>query len=184
MSLPFYDVTCTGCSYTGRYCYSVWYEFEGGRAAPCQPALTQGWCYGCERVLTICAPQSEASIQERIAEISGWINEELAKRSQRKLLFFRVKVDEALIQRWYKSIEEMKSCLAYWKRNQYPDRCLTCGSSTVTRIELPFDFGSVLINITHSCGGEIMAAMSGRVNYGRLPKVVYDIQGNIRHDER
>lgn len=185
MSLPFYNVTCTGCSYTGRYSFNVWYEFDGGLDALCQPTLTQGWCYECECVLTISIPQTEASIRNEIAERESWINEELAKRSLHKFLLFPVKVDEQLIQGWKKAVEELKSCIGYWNSYQCSSRCLTCGSTNVARVELPSDFGHpVPIRVGHTCGGQIVSVMSGRVNFGGRPKVVYNVQGNIVYDER
>lgn len=185
MSLPFYDIECTTCSYKGKYSFNVWYEFESGRDAVCQPHLTQGWCEDCERILTIYAPQTNETIKRDIDMLSEWIADEKQKRTNRKFIFFKQKADEEAIERWSNKIKALKECVNFFQNQRLPMRCLTCGSKSVSLVRLSSEYGEFTnVGVKHHCGGDIMATMSGRIAYGNLPKVIYDIQGNILHDER
>lgn len=184
MSLPFYDVACSGCSYNGRYSFNVWYEFEDGREAECQPSITQGWCTECDRVLTIYMPFSLAEARKEITEWEDFKREQ-HRSSIRHKIFGMSKERQSHIARANTKIEQIKACAEFFKAKTYPNRCLTCGSSNVCGVSLPDEYGHAIpIGVMHSCGGQLVATMSGRIAYRDLPKVVYNIAGDILYDER
>lgn len=185
MSLPYYDISCTNCYYHEKYSFNVWYEYVDGRKAVCKPVITQGWCEECQRVLTIYVPLTKELIQDDIERLNKWVEEEEEKRENRKLLFFKQKIDEELIDKWKNKIFELNRCAEFFSENQLKEKCLTCGSENVALIQLPSDYDETIsVGIKHHCGGNIIAARAGRISYGNLPKVIYDISGNILHDER
>lgn len=185
MSLPAYQIECTHCSYSERFAYEILYQSEGGWEAPVKPDLTQGWCEDCQKVLTIFTPFREETGKADIEKLDQWIAEESAKRSQRNFLFFKAKVDEELIATWAEKREAIARGMEQLRGRHFPDRCLTCGSERVIRVDLPngYDVEQDL-GIKHRCGGEIVATMTMRLGFGNRPRVVVDVFGNITLDER
>jgi len=186
MSLPFYSLKCTKCSYSGRYGFNVRYEVEG-IADPIRGVLTQGWCKNCDKVVTIYSPSSfsakkaQNEIDERreiIANLTkgffGKLFEKISAERKEQLANIESAIDS--LQKW--SI--------FIKNKQIKDRCLTCGLESVRIVTLPSDYSiPTRIGVTHNCGGEIVATVEGRIGYGDdCPKVICDVNGNILHDER
>jgi len=185
MSLPAYQIECSDCSYSERFVYDVLYQSEGGREAPVQPNLTQGWCEDCQKVLTIFTPFREETGRHDIEELDQLIASESAKRSQRKMLFFKAKVDEDLISAWKEKRDAITRGMDQLRGLRLPNRCLTCGSEQVTQVELPSDYGSTTrLGVKHCCGGHISASMIMRLGFGNRPRVIVDVFGNITLDER
>lgn len=184
MSLPFYDITCSGCSYQARFSYGIWYEFDGGVEESCKPQLIQGWCDDCEKVLTIFTPLSKETAAK---EISEWeeFREEFEDTSMLGTLLGIFTRRKQHIDRANQAIAAINQCLEYYQSAQYPDRCLTCGSTKVQRVDLTKgDHGPGKIGIMHSCGGQLIATMGGRFSFADRPKVLYSADGRIISDER
>ena len=185
MSLPFYQIECTNCSYKDSYSYNVSYIFDGGREAVCQPELPDGWCHNCEKVLRIYSPKTEEMVKNELERLSMYISEEKEKRNERNLFLFKKKVDEELIEYFTQSINDTKNCVKFFQEKKFPMRCLSCGSTNVSIIDLPTEYSVFTeIGINHHCGGKLLAEKAGRIGFVNNPKVIYNIQGNILSDER
>ena len=185
MSLPFYEIRCTNCSYKDSYGYNVSYVFEGGQEAVCQPELPDGWCDNCGRVLRIYSPRTEEIVKDELERLSMYIAEEKKNRNKRNLFLFKKRVDEELIECFTQSIIDIKNCVKFFQEKNFPMRCLTCGSTKVSIIDLPTEYSVYTeIGVVHRCGGKLLAEKAGRIGFVNNPKVIYDIQGNILSDER
>jgi len=188
MSLPSYILTCTKCNYRSSYGYNVWYEFSEGRNALCQPEITQGWCYDCNRLRTIYLPKLERKFSDQIERIDYKINS-LSKGSISKLRLAlssdkKNQLDELYRER-EKTLSEIKRCEAFFHNQNFPPKCLTCSSEKVVKVNLPGRSDNAsLLGILHGCNGQIMIQETLRISYANCPKVIYDIAGNILFDER
>jgi hypothetical protein len=188
MSLPYYHIRCSNCEYTDMFSFDVWYEYAGGKDAVCQPYITQGWCEDCQQVVTICGPQNAETLRDNIKELSVIIKEEEEKRKQWRRLLLRKHADENAISAWKERIAELNDCIELFKKHDYKNKCLSCGSPHVVPVELPDGFreygNPIQLGVKHECGGAIMIISEGRIGYSDIPKVIYDITGNVVLDER
>lgn len=185
MSLPCYEIECTNCSYKDSYGYNISYIFADGQEAECKPDLPDGWCVNCEKVLRIYSPKTEESVKDELKQFSIYISEEEEKRNKRNLFLFKKKVNEEMIECFTQSIKDLKNCVKFFTKNGYPMRCLTCGSTKVSIINLPTEYNQYIeIGVNHQCGGKLLAKKTGRISFVNKPKVIYDIQGYIISDER
>lgn len=135
--------------------------------------------------MTIYTPQTDETIKTEVDELSELLSKEIAKRAIHHWILKSLNADESAIEYLSTKIKELKECAEFFKNKQFPRRCLTCGSDNVIEVNLPDSYSQLMnVGIKHRCGGNIIAEMSGRIMYGELPKVIYDIYGNILHDER
>lgn len=184
MSMPFYSIRCTSCIYEGAFHYDTAYEFVDQHGDGYSPRLCTAWCESCEEVVMAATAPTEMAIESEVVRLRQWIEEEQAPK--RKFIFFSKKQNSELIRRWQKEIDHLKRGVEFFRVRQMKSRCLKCGGENLTLIDLT-GVGSKLEAIGvdhHRCGGEILAAAAGRITFGSLPRVRYDIDGRILHDER
>lgn len=181
MSLPFYSFNCTSCGLVRRFYFDTAYEFVDSNGDGYAPSLQTAWCDDCDCVVTSANPQTLASIASEMGVRSEWIAEE-QNRKPSLLHPFR-KPDESLIRKWEAEIVHFKMSTEFFRYQSMVPRCLTCGGEHVIPIELP-DKGRSSIGVVHHCGGEVHASCEGRISFGELPVVKYNIKGQILSDER
>lgn len=184
MSLPVYEIFCTGCQYQTRFGYNVSYQVSN-EALGVQPDLKQGWCVDCQMVVTIYVPRpserlkedaelASAAICEAEAEVKTWLSR-LLKRQ----------IDKEMLARCQLTIERYNKTSLYFSTNSLAKRCLTCGGRRVSEVSMPaLPADGVWIGAKHMCGGEIHSRVVGRVSVGKRPVVVFDVNGNLVSDER
>lgn len=79
--------------------------------------------------------------------------------------------------------------LTYFETTPYKDRCMYCGGNSVFTYKLPSYEADKAesMNVRHSCGGELLISMAGRVAFSRGTKFLeigYNEDGMILFDER
>lgn len=181
MSLPYYSLNCTFCNLERHFLFDTAYEFEDTDEKGYTPALHTAWCTDCDKVVISANPQTQVSIASELKSRTACIEEE--RHRKRSLRHPFRKPDERIIQRLESEIAHLKMSVEFFRYQGMMPRCLTCGGENITGLELP-DAGSASIGIRHHCGGTIYAATEGRVNFGKLPVVTYNIKGQILSDER
>lgn len=178
MSLPFYSITCSGCSYEDGYSFGINFEYEGPPER--EPMVGVAWCKACDSIVETCTPFNEEHARAEIADLEAWINTNKAG------WFARFSITKKLeTQKTHKRIQDVNARLAYFQSTPYKDRCMSCGSHDVFPFSLPDGEGEVEnLNIRHSCGGQLRIRMDGRLAFGRRPKVIFNDLGVIVRDER
>lgn len=179
MSLPFYTVACTGCTFDDRCGYAARFVYEG--KADRQPVMLMSWCQDCDEIGHMCAPFTRKPAEYELADLKSWIDR---NRSGMFARFSKSKRNAIVTAE--EEIRAIESRLTYFEHTTYEERCLKCGGRHVFPIDLPYgEYGQPEdIGVTHSCGGQLRATMEGRISYGQGPRVGYDEAGGILFDER
>ena len=136
-------------------------------------------------MLTICASQTNKTVSDEIDSLTELIKEQEDKENIRSFLFFKGKPDKFLIDKWLGEIKALRDCVKHFEAQNMKPRCLTCGSYRVVEANLASESGiATRTGVMHHCGGEIISVMRGRVSFGNLPRVTYNMRGDILRDER
>lgn len=78
MSLPFYEIKCSGCSFVGSDAIGgATYIYEG--LPEHQPVIQSAWCRDCDNLVKICVPFTRKDAQ-RIDSWTHYIGCEQKKR--------------------------------------------------------------------------------------------------------
>ncbi len=179
MSIPFYTILCTSCDFNDGYSYGILYEYQGPDDH--EPALQLAWCQDCDKIVSVCSPYTQELAGEMIANLQkeiAWNRAGFfARFSKRK----RHAIEEA-----EHKIEITRKRVCYFESIIYKNKCLSCGQADVFPFQIPrTDFREFrCLDVTHSCGGELMIVMEGRLSFKRRPRVVYNENGKVIHDER
>lgn len=174
MSLPFYQITCTGCEFTGGYNFGIDYVYEGPPER--RPLVGSAWCANCDHIVNACVPFDQGRADEEILEKESWI-----AHLKRGLFAMFSKSKQAEIRSTEQEILAIRQRASHFEQGHFKPRCLSCGGSSVFPFGLPYgDYGEVEgLNITHSCGGQLLVSMEGRFSFASRPKVFFDADGNV-----
>ncbi len=187
MSLPYYKITCSGCSFDDGCAFGINYRYEGSPEH--EPVLQNAWCRDCDKIVKICIPFNRRHAQGIVFDLNARYRKSngglLARIFRSKKLKFEVQQN---IREDNQEALEINNRLRYFETIPYKARCLLCGSNSVFHFKLPNEgLGDVeSMNVEHSCGGQLLIRIQGQINpvsYTQLPKVTYNDDG-ILHDER
>lgn len=184
MSLPFYDLTCGGCDYTGRFSYSERLVYIGDLPKGFEPRIGLIWCHQCQAIKTAILEanrdeldQLEKLYEEKVAKERGIFGFKSKKRVEQRLQV------EA-------SLREEREHYEYWCERGVRTFCLTCGGKLVEGVTLPPGYrmdaqaGFESIGVRHACGGSMMAKVRGRLSYaGDRAPTYYDDNGIVSGPE-
>lgn len=183
MSLPFYEITCSGCGFRYLHTYKTHYIYKGNPSR--KPVLQIAWCRDCNEIIMACTPYTLSYAKYEIEQLNmligknekgffGWISP-----SKRKAI-------EESKRQARKKLDEVNERLKYFDNAEYKARCLQCHGYSVYPFELPSGDYCIVekLEIEHLCGGQLLVSIAGRIGYVSHPKVVYDENGIIVHDER
>lgn len=183
MSLPFYLFNCTSCNLERRFFFDTAYKFADTNNDGHAPSLQVAWCDDCDKVVTSSNPQTQISITNEVELRSKWIAEE--EKRKRSLFHPFRSPNKELIKKLKSEIDNLQIGVDFFRHQKIVPRCLSCGGENITPIELPdSDIESTNIGVRHYCGGEVCGVVAGRIRFGDLPVVTYDIKGHILSDER
>ena len=183
MSLPYFKITCSDCSFDDGCAVGINYVYEGPPEH--EPGLQDAWCRDCDKIVEMCIPFNRQHTQRIVFDFSARYRKKhgglLTKLFRSKKL--QVEVQKA-IQEDFQEALETNNRLAYFETTPYQSRCLKCGGKNVFPFKLPSGaFGDVEnMNINHSCGGQLLICEEGQINlvsYKQLPKVTYNDDGIV-----
>lgn len=176
MSLPFYKITCSGCKFHDGFNFGVDYTYEGPSER--KPLLKPAWCKDCDAIVQACLPFTKENAGD-LNQISEWEQFILLETYIKKTRWWNRKKKRQQAEQEFLRIKKRR--LAYFESNQYVDRCINCGSHNVFSFSLPSaDYGEqIQLGVEHSCGGQLIICMEGRLSFASRSEIVYNETGTI-----
>lgn len=176
MSLPFYKITCSGCSFHDGFNFGVDYTYEGPPER--EPSIKPAWCKDCNAIVQACLPFTKEDAGN-LSQISEWEQFLLLETYTKNTKWWNRK--KKMQQAEQKFLATKKQRLAYFESNQYVDRCINCGSHNVFSFSLPSaDYAEQKkLEVEHSCGGQLIICMEGRLSFAKHSEIVYNDTGKI-----
>lgn len=182
--------TCSQCDFTGSESLTL-HSYVG--EVEKEPQMRSVWCYECKTIrrgvlpyLKIHTTQKREEAIDSISYLKLRVFYNFSKQKKKE-----IREQQNII------IEEeniMQTRVNYFKNLPFKSKCISCGSHKIKMLK-PFttymdhyfsismsDVPPEPTGITHTCGGEILASIQARFNFGRnytQPTIEYNEQGNI-----
>ena len=178
MSLPTCLYSCTRCSFSaaiapGTKCF----VFESGAEGDVQASTDIGWCFDCGTIREIQKALSPQLLDRKIQSLA----EEIEEKQQRGSRGFLKRKEHPSIPYLRLLISERQSQARLLGSRCAAARCITCGRSSVVKMERPYGLKEILPFIHPNCGGYLKVDGREGRRYALTPqRTVLDLEHAIR----
>ena len=176
MSLPFYKITCSGCSFHDGFNFGVDYTYEGPPER--EPSIKPAWCEDCNAIVQARFPFTKKDAGA-LNQISEWEQFLLSEAYTKNTRWWNRKKKMRQVEQEFLNTKQQR--LSYFESIEYVGRCINCGSHNVFSFLLPSaDYcEQKQLGVEHSCGGQLIISMEGRLNFATHSEIIYDETGKI-----